>query len=112
MASLRRVETAKLSVPARQSARAWIEADVKENFGPKLKDLKVRPESWKNENIAGRLVTSCVADYVDRDRPMVFVCSASQGPQKAEQFAFTLPADQFAKFKPAIESIIASYRAK
>jgi hypothetical protein len=109
---LRLVESAKLPALAGQSARAWLEMELKETFGQRLKDVKVRSESWKTENIAGRLVTSCVADYVERDRPMVLLCSALQGPKNSEQFAFALPADQLAALKPAVDSIIASYRAK
>jgi hypothetical protein len=106
-------ETAKLPAAGRQSPRAWIEAELKD--GPaakKLKDLKIRPESWKSQNVAGRVGAVCMADYLERDRAMVLLVVAVHGPKKSEQFSFACPADEFEALKPAFESIIASYRSR
>jgi hypothetical protein len=104
--------TDSLSAGARSSARAWADADFLENATKELKDIKVRPQSWKNHVIAERSAVSCVADYGDKEKPMVRLCVYLPGPKTSEQFTLICEAEKFEALRGPFESIVASYRKK
>lgn len=111
-ASLRIRATDSLSAGARSSPRAWADADFLENATKEFKDIKVRPQSWKNHVIAGRSAVSCVADYLEKERPMVRFSLYLSGPKTSEQFALLCEAGKFEALRGPFEGIVASYRKK
>lgn len=104
--------TDSLTAAARTSPRAWADSDFLDAAMKELKDVKVRPQSWQNHVIAGRPAVSCVADYVDRERPMVLFSAYLTGPKTSEHFSLACEATKFEALRGPFESIIASYRKK
>ena len=104
------VRTDSLSAAERQSSRAWAEADFKENVAKELKDAKVRPDSWKNYTLAGRLGASYIADFTEGDKPRVGFALRVLGPKTSEAFHMACAPEKFDELKAAFDSIIASYR--
>lgn len=100
------------SIPAteRQSARVWAETHFRENLAKELKDAKIRPDSWKNSNISGRLGVSYIADYTDDGKPRVIYAVHAVGPKNCELFNMNSTPEKFDALKKSFDSIIASYR--
>jgi hypothetical protein len=104
---MRLFATDSLSETARQSARAWAE----EQLG-KAKNVKVRPESWKEVTIDGRTGVSCVAEYTERGKTHVNFLACVLGSKNSEHFVLTCATDKFDALKTQFDSILASYRTK
>jgi hypothetical protein len=103
---LRLFATEALAPAARQSSRAWAEAHLGER-----KDIKVRPDSWKNINISGRLGAACVADYLDGDKPRVQFLVHAIGAKYSEFFVISSAPEKFDALRAAFDTVITSYRA-
>jgi hypothetical protein len=104
---MRLVATDTLSEAARKSAQAWTEEDLEAN-----KQIKVRPDSWKNFTIDGRPAVSYVADYTEGGKPHVQYLARVLGPKYSELFVITSPPDKFDVLKAQLDTIMASYRTK
>ena len=95
----------------RKSARAWAEASVKLDT-KRLKDFKVRPDSWQDRVVAGEPAISVVADFVDGQQAKVFYAVYVLAEPNATKFLAQLPAGEFDKFRQQLDGIIDSYRMK
>jgi Protein of unknown function (DUF3108)/Tetratricopeptide repeat len=100
------------SIPnaARQSARALADHDFRENLQKTLKDVKVRPNSWKPYGVSGRTGVSCVADYVEGDKPRVMFSLYAIGPKTCENFVLVSAPEKLVELQSEFDKIIASYR--
>ncbi len=101
-----------LPATARASVRAWAEGDIADRVSKDHKDFKIRAESWKTRTVSGHAAISVTADYLEKDKPMVFVAIYVVGPVTAEQFMLACPAGASAALMPGFESIVDSYRSK
>ncbi|MGB8167492.1 MAG: DUF3108 domain-containing protein [Chthoniobacteraceae bacterium] len=102
---LRLFATDSLSTAARQSPRAWAESSLRE-----MKNAKVRADSWKNLNIAGRLAVGCIADYTEGDKTKVYYLVHALGPKVSEFFVIASAPEKFDALKASFENILTSYR--
>lgn len=102
---LRIFATDSLSAAARQSSRAWAESSLSGR-----KDVKVRADSWKTLNVAGRVAASCVADYSDAGKSRVQYLVHALGPKNSEFFVISSSPEKFDALKAAFETVITSYR--
>lgn len=94
-----------MPVEARKSPRAWAEAEL-----AKYKELKVRPDSWQNRNISGRLGVSCIADSGGEGKPEAHWLCFVLGPKWSEFFIISAPAQKFDALRTAFETVVTSYR--
>jgi Protein of unknown function (DUF3108)/Tetratricopeptide repeat len=104
---MRLIPTDTLSEKARQSSRAWMEKWVLEN-----KNVKVRPESWKELTVDGRPAMSCVMDLTESGKPQVQYLACVLGPKNSESFVIESAPDKFDALKAQFDTIVASYRTK
>ena len=104
---IRLFATDTLSEAARKSARAWIDEDLQAN-----KQVKVRPDSWKNFTIDGRPAVSYVADLTEGGKPQVQYLARVLGTKYSELFVITCPPEKSDALKASFDTIIASYRTK
>jgi tetratricopeptide (TPR) repeat protein len=110
-ANLTLTPAASLSKEARESSRDWAEIDFRDNVSKRSKDAKIRPESWKEREVAGRPGVSYISDVTDQfGKPQVEYALYALGPQTAETFHLTCPPAKFDQLMPAFESIVASYK--
>lgn len=109
-AGLHLVPTDSLPAAARQSVRALADHDLRENIQKEVKDVKVRPNSWKPYSVAGRQGVSFVADYTERDKPKVIFALYAIGARTCENFVLACPADKLDELQKEFDQIIASYR--
>ena len=104
---MRLFATDSLSETAQQSARAWSEDQLAKN-----KDVKVRPDSWKNYTIDGRQGVGCIVEYTERGKPRVQFLLRVLGAKNSELFVLTCAPEKFDALKAQFDSILASYRTK
>ena len=110
--SLRLFTTSALAANSQKSPRVWAEAEFTSGLSQHLKELTIRGDSWKNYNIAGRLGVTYLADYKDKEKPMVLRVVHAVGPKYSERFTLACPAEKFEALDAAFSSILASYRAQ
>jgi hypothetical protein len=96
-----------LSEKARQSARAWMG-----EYLQTLKNIRVRPDSWKDLTIDGRPAVSSVADYTEGGKSHVYYMACVLGPKYSEWFVIASVPDKFDALKAQFDTIVASYRTK
>jgi hypothetical protein len=104
--------TESLAAAVRQSARALADMDVRDNLAKSLKDLKVRPNAWKNYTVSGRPGVALVGDYTESGKAKVIFSLYAIGPKTCENFVLSCPPELFDDFLRTLEQIIASYRMK
>jgi hypothetical protein len=97
-----------LSKEARESSRAWAENDFRDSVSKRLKDAKIRPESWKVRDVSSRPGASYIADFTENGKPWVVFALHALGPQTAESFELTCPPEKLDPLLTAFETIIAS----
>jgi hypothetical protein len=102
---MRLFATDSLSDTAQKSARAWTEEDLVKN-----KNVKVRPDSWKNYTIDGRTGVAYTADYNEGGKPLVQFLVRVLGPKESELFVITSAPEKFDALKAQFDSILTSYR--
>src|ERR1017187_4044892 len=102
---MRLFATDSLSAAAQKSARAWIEEDLANN-----KNLKVRPDSWKNYTIDGRTGVGYIAEYTEGGKPLVQFLVRVLGSKESELFVITSAPDKFDALKAQFDPILTSYR--
>lgn len=108
--ALHLVSSDSLPATARQSVRALADHDLRENVQEELKELKVRPNSWKPYSVAGRQGVSFVADYLKGDKPMVIFSLYALGAHTCENFVLACAPDHLDELQKEFDQIIASYR--
>ena len=101
----------KLALEHRQSVRAWAEKETAENKETR-EGFQIRADSWQERTVAGHPAVSCVADFTlsGRKRTQYFVFALGESTANAlvahtEQAAFDA-------YRPKLDSIIDTYRAK
>ena len=102
---MRLFATDSLSAAAQKSARAWIEEDLANN-----KNVKVRPDSWKNYPIDGRTGVAYTADYTEGGKPLVQFLVRVLGAKESELFVITSAPEKFDALKAQFDTILTSYR--
>jgi len=104
---MRLFATDSLSDAAQKSARAWAEEEIAKN-----KNVKVRPDSWKNYTIDGRTGVACIAEYTEGGKPRVQFLLRVLGPKESELFVLTSAPEKFDALKVQFDTILTSYRTK
>ena len=98
---------------AQKSLRAWADKEIADGEGSMvMKDLTVRPESWKDRPVAGRPGLSFVGDYVEGKEKKVTYAVFTFGETNAATFVLLLQAKDFESFQPQFEAIVDSYKEK
>ena len=104
---MRLFATDSLSAAAQKSARAWTEEGVAMD-----KNVKVRPDSWKNYTIDGRTGVAYIADYTEGGKPHVQFLVRVLGAKESELFVITSAPEKFDALKAQFDTILTSYRTK
>jgi hypothetical protein len=104
---IRLFSTDSLSATAQQSSRAWAD-----EHHAKEKNVTIRPGSWQNYFVDGRLGVGCIGDYSENGKPRVQFLLHMLGKTNSELFALTAAPDKFDALKAQFDTIIASYRTK
>ena len=102
---MRLFATDSLSDAAQKSARAWAEEELARN-----KNATVRPDSWKNYTVDGRMGVACTVDYTEGGKPRVQFLLRVLGPKESELFVLTSAPEKFDALKTQFDSILTSYR--
>ena len=98
---------------AQNSLRAWAEKEIAEGEGSKtLKDLKVRPDSWKDRTVAGKPGLSLIGDYVEGSEKKIGYAVFTLGNTNAATFVLLVGARDFEAFQPKFEALVDSYKEK
>jgi len=101
----------KIPAEKKKSLRDWAESEAAAAAGM-LKDFKIRADSWQERKVGGQAAVSFVADYASgKDKNVaygVFTFSAKKG----SVFQTMIAAKDFDAFKPQIDAVIDSYKAK
>jgi hypothetical protein len=95
------------------SLRAWADKEIADGEGSKtLKELTVRPESWKDRPVAGRPGLSFVGDFVDGKEKKIGYAVFTFGEANATTFVLLIQAKDFEAFLPKFNAIVDSYKEK
>jgi hypothetical protein len=102
----------KLSADERESPRAWAEKGFPD-AAKRLKDLKVRPDSWQSLTVSGQPAASHLADFVAVDgRPMAEYVVCVFGKTVAAKLSASCPRDELDRMKKAIAPVLESLEVK
>jgi hypothetical protein len=102
---IRLFATDTLSAAQQQSARMWMEEDLR-----KSKSFKVRSDSRKNFSIDGRPAVSCVMDFKEGGKAQVQFLARVLGTKYSELFVIASAPDKYDALKAQFDSILESYR--
>jgi hypothetical protein len=98
---------------AQKSLRAWADKEIADGEGSKvLKELTIRPESWKDRPVAGKPGLSFIGDFVDGKEKKVGYAVFTFGDTTAMTFVLLAQAKDFEGFLPKFEAIVDSYKEK
>jgi hypothetical protein len=98
---------------AQKSLRAWADKEIADGEGSMvLKELTIRPESWKDRPVAGKPGLSFIGDFVDGKEKKVGYAVFTFGDTKATTFVLLAQAKDFEAFLPKFEAIVDSYKEK
>ena len=98
---------------AQKSLRAWADKEIADGEGSKiLKNLVIRPDSWKDRTVAGKPAVSFIGDFVDGDEKKIGYAAFTFGNTNAATFVLLAEAKDFAAFQPKFEAIVDSYKEK
>jgi len=101
-----------LSDAEKKSPRAWAESRLAQ-LAKSTKNLKVRPESWRNVTVSGHPGVTFLAEYEEIEKPRLYrgVYAIGHG-ENAEEFSFTAEKGKFEQLEPAFDSIVKTYQGK
>jgi len=95
----------------KKSLRAYADAQIADGM-KSLKDLKVRPDSWKDVTIAGQPGLSAIADFSEgREKKTGYIAVAFVGAKAVQFISYMLAAD-FETFQPQLNSVIDSLKTQ
>jgi hypothetical protein len=101
-----------LSAEERKSPRAWAELKMSE-AAKRLKDLKLRDDSWKSLTVSGQQAVSYVADFTRADgKPMAHYVVCVFGKTFAAKVAADCLRDGLDDLKKAMQPVIDSLEVK
>lgn len=103
-------DLAYLGLDANKPVRDWAEQEVAIKWSKTMKDLQIRPDSWKERKVAGRPGLSVVADYIEGQEKKVAYGVFSVGKSNASKFFFYLGAEAFEGFQSKLDAIVDSYQ--
>ena len=102
-----------LSPEAQQSLRAWAEKEIAQGEGREsLKELQIRPDSWKDRTVAGHPGLSLLGDYAEGAEKKIGYVVFTLGNTNAAMFGLLTKAKDFEAFQPKFEAIVDSYKEK
>jgi hypothetical protein len=102
-----------LSPEEQQSLRAWAEKEIAQGEGREsLKELQIRPDSWKDRTVAGKPGLSLIGDFVEADEKKIGYVVFTLGNTNAAMFGLLARAKDFEVFQPKFEAIVDSYKEK
>ena len=104
-------KVADLASEAQKSIREWADG-VNGAVGKSKGEQVVRPDSWHEGTLAGMASLSCICDYTEGQRKMVFYHVFVRNESIAVQFAASVPADDFEAFRKQFDPIIESLKVK
>ena len=100
-----------LKSEVRKSVRAWADSQIAD--GAKvLKDVKVRPDTWKERTVAGQPGVSVLADFVEGKEKKTGYLVCVFVDQKAVQFLAYAGGEDLETVRPQIEAIIDSLKTE
>ena len=77
---------------AQNSLRAWADKEIADGEGSKtLKELTIRPDSWKDRPVAGKPGLSFIGDFVEGDEKKVGYAVFTFGNTNAATFVLLVP---------------------
>ena len=98
---------------AQKSLRAWADKEIAEGEGAKtLKELQIRPDSWKDRTVAGKPGLSLIGDFVEGSEKKIGYAVFTFGDNNAATFVLLCMAKDFESFRPKFEAIVDSYKEK
>ena len=98
---------------AQKSLRAWADKEIVDGEGSKmLKDLQIRPESWKDRTVAGKPGLSFIGDCVEGTEKKINYAVFTFGDSNAATFVLLCGAKDFDTFQPKFDAIVDSYQEK
>ncbi|MGO8925363.1 MAG: DUF3108 domain-containing protein [Limisphaerales bacterium] len=98
---------------AQKSLRAWVDKEIADGEGTKiLKDLVIRPDSWKDRTVAGKPAVSFIGDFVDGDEKKIGYAAFTFGNTNAATFVLLAAAKDFEASQPKFDAIVDSYKEK
>jgi tetratricopeptide (TPR) repeat protein len=98
---------------AQKSLRAWADKEIADGEGSKtLKELTIRPDSWKDRTVAGKPGLSVIGDFVEGKEKKIGYAVFTFGNANAATFVLLAPAKDFEAFQPKFEALIDSYKEK
>ena len=95
------------------SLRAWAEKEITDGEGAKtLKELTIRPDSWKDRTVAGQPGLSVIGDFVEGKDKKIGYAVFTFGNTNAATFVLLAEAKDFDAFQSKFEAIVDSYKEK
>ena len=98
---------------AQKSLRAWADKEIADGEGSKaLKDLTIRPDSWKDRPVTGKAGLSFIGDFVENSEKKIGYAVFTFGDTNAATFVLLCSVKDFEAFRPKFEAIVDSYKEK
>jgi hypothetical protein len=101
----------KIPAEKKKTLRNWAESEAVDAAGM-FKDFKIRAGSWTERTVGGQAAVSFIADYASGKDKNVAYGVFTFGAAKASVFQTMIAAKDFDAFKPRIDAVIDSYKAK
>jgi hypothetical protein len=98
---------------AQKSLRAWADKEIADGEGSKaLKELTIRPDSWKDRTVAGKPGLSFIGDFVEGSEKKIGYAVFTFGDTNAATFVLLCAAKDFEAFQPKFDALVDSYKEK
>ena len=98
---------------AQKSLRAWADKEIADGEGSKaLKELTIRPDSWKDRTVNGKPGLSFIGDFVENSEKKIGYAVFTFGDTNAATFFLLCGVKDFEAFRPKFEAIVDSYKEK
>jgi hypothetical protein len=96
-----------------KTLRAWADKEIADGEGSMaLKELTIRPESWKDRTVAGQPALSVIGDFVEGKDKKVCYAVFTFGTANAATFVLQSGAKDFEVLQPKFDAIVDSYKEK
>jgi hypothetical protein len=96
-----------------KTLRAWADKEITDGDGSMaLKELTIRPESWKDRAVAGQPALSVIGDFVEGNDKKVCYAVFTFGTANAATFVLQSGAKDFEALQPKFDAIVDSYKEK
>lgn len=95
----------------RKTVRTWAE-DEALGFSKTWKNFQVRPDSWKDQVIAGREGVTFVGDYADRQTNKVVLAAFTFGALSGAEFVMETTPQDLEAARSKFRTVLAGYQSK